>query len=317
MSPPRGLFLLLYQTLFLVASKTCNADDQCSQAPAHVQGSMLLQVVQLNDRLQKEGVAVNSALERLHSKAHAVQSQLSFTGICSSVESARRFFMKLIFGTPSLTHDHKVLLGVLSTIIGIAIIFALIWAGLIYFADRLRSATPSPEAGRSANLTPEAGRLPKAMDQAEWQDSVSAYRHVMTGKNSRTVIRGNTTPQAKESAILQSGIAQARVRDGTAGQNISPAQKAKAEAKDRDKRAQAAMARLSRSSNGDNGASASSGHEASTPEEAEWLTNMDSIDDGKVGSVSEDSAAFAPDHKGPKACKFFRGFGMGSYTAQS
>lgn len=295
MSPPRGLFLLLYQTLFLVASTTCIRDDQCSHAPAHVQGSMLLQIVHLNDRLQKEGVVASPALQGPHSKAYAAQSQLSFTG------------------TPSLTHHHKVLLGVL---FGITIILVLIWAGLVYFADRLRSAAP----------TPEPGRLPRAMDQAEWQESVNAYRHVMTGKNSRTVIRGNTTPQAKESAILQAGIAQARIRDGTAGKQISPAQKAKAEAKDRDKRAQAAMARLSRSSNGDNGAPASSENlmestpsppTATTAEEAAWLATMDSIDGGQDRPVSEESNAFAPDHKGPKACKFFRGFGMGSYTAPS
>lgn len=262
------------------------------------------------ERLERENSTINYTLDKPGSERHATRNRLSFAYLrdrLPSLESIRVFFMMLIFGTPTFSHHQKILLCVF---FGVVIVSAAILASVVYFSERWRSAAAASERER----------LPRQMDPREWAEAVNAYRRVMTGKNSRTVIRGSSVPQPAESAILKSAIAQAEIRDAAAAASSShggkkPGSQAAAGTTASELRAQAAMARQSNASDLDNCSSTGVGNmqvrtpstlTPTTEEEAEWLGMMHSIDDDDHSLDCLDHTADQLDHHGPTACTFFR-----------
>lgn len=275
MAPP------LYFNLFLLPfiSVACDTSAQegdvsCLAISSLVQGSSLLQTNYGSDVLHGSENALNDTLE----KPHAEQKEKAYG---FSVSGVRRVFMQAFFGTDTLSLSQKISVAIIG---GMAFICVTVWATLVCFAERwLPKATDSSSERRP----------PGQIDQRQWEDTVDAYRHAMTGKNSRTIIRGCNEPQPQESAILKASIAQAKMRDGSTASS-SPQEKQAAEVKARDLRAQAALARLS-----------GAPQEKCSSDDTDYVPSaQEGIPSSNDGVDSLEGTQF--DHRGPTACTYFR-----------
>lgn len=280
--------LSLYTTLWVLAvgaacDSAFDAKSQCSLPPPLTQNTVLLQTSQLGDRSVKENSTINDTLDKPHSERHG-DKEGSASHLPSS-DGVRRFFMKLIFGTATLTSDQKTKLIIFFSITGLLVVIVV---GVAQFLSRRAQAI------RAANEAAEQERLPRQMDPREWTQAVAAYRHAMTGKTSKTIIKGSKQPKPQESGVLKSAIAQAEMLDAAQGKKPPGG----SEAEERAKRAKAAMARFESSQSSAQPPSA----EEEEAEEAQPLGSMHSLDevDGSFEGID-----FVPDHSGPTACTYF------------